>query len=801
MSGAKEATLARTDIPVAGMTCASCSSRVEKRLNALEGVEEATVNLATERASVVYDPETVTPSGIAERIVQTGYTVPEKSAELAIGGMTCASCSARVDKRLNALEGVVSAIVNLATERAHVRYRPGVVSLEDLIERVEKTGYTASEIPDDGGDAERAEREAKERRELWILVASALLSLPLLYQMTGHFSGNGAAWELPRWWQFALATPVQFIAGWRFYRGAYHSVRGGGANMDVLVALGTSAAYFHSLGVTALGLDSMFVYYEASSVLITLILMGKVLESRAMGRTSDAIRKLMGLQAKTARVLRDGVEREIPIEQVVPGDLIQVRPGEKFPVDGEIIEGATSVDESMITGESIPVEKGPGGGVTGATLNGLGAVHFRATRVGKDTVLAQIIRMVQEAQGSKAPIQRLADQISGVFVPVVIVIAGLTSALWYYYAGFTPALVNAVAVLVIACPCALGLATPTAIMVGTGKGAEMGVLIKGGESLETAHKIDAIILDKTGTLTNGKPVVTDIVPFDGTDPDELLLLAASAEQGSEHSLGEAILERGRSEGLKMLQAEDFRALPGLGLEVKVGGRALWFGNQKLMAERGLSLGGHAPAAAVLEEAGKTVMFLMDETRILGAVAVADTLKETSAEAVSGLLEMGIEVYMMTGDNRRTAEAIAAQAGISRVMAEVLPGEKAARVKALRGEGKVVGMVGDGINDAPALAEADVGFAIGTGTDVAMEASDVTLMRGDLLSVADAIHLSRATLRKIKQNLFWAFFYNVMGIPLAALGFLSPVVAGAAMAFSSVSVVSNTLLLRRWRPDR
>ncbi|HBK80368.1 MAG TPA: heavy metal translocating P-type ATPase [Nitrospinae bacterium] len=801
MSGAKEATLARTEIPVAGMTCASCSARVEKRLNALEGVEEATVNLATERASVVYDPETVTPSGIAERIVQTGYTVPEKSAELAIGGMTCASCSARVDKRLNALEGVVSAIVNLATERAHVRYRPGVVSLEDLIERVEKTGYTASEIADDGGDAERAEREAKERRELWILVASALLSLPLLYQMTGHFSGNGAAWELPRWWQFALATPVQFIAGWRFYRGAYHSVRGGGANMDVLVALGTSAAYFHSLGVTALGLDSMFVYYEASSVLITLILMGKVLESRAMGRTSDAIRKLMGLQAKTARVLRDGVEREIPIEQVVPGDLIQVRPGEKFPVDGEIIEGATSVDESMITGESIPVEKGPGGGVTGATLNGLGAVRFRATRVGKDTVLAQIIRMVQEAQGSKAPIQRLADQISGVFVPVVIVIAALTSALWYYYAGFTPALVNAVAVLVIACPCALGLATPTAIMVGTGKGAEMGVLIKGGESLETAHKIDAIILDKTGTLTNGKPVVTDIVPFDGTDPDELLLLAASAEQGSEHPLGEAILERGRSEGLKMLQAEDFRALPGLGLEVKVGGRALWFGNQKLMAERGLSLGGHAPAAAVLEEAGKTVMFLMDETRILGAVAVADTLKETSAEAVSGLLEMGIEVYMMTGDNRRTAEAIAAQAGISRVMAEVLPGEKAARVKALRGEGKVVGMVGDGINDAPALAEADVGFAIGTGTDVAMEASDVTLMRGDLLSVADAIHLSRATLRKIKQNLFWAFFYNVMGIPLAALGFLSPVVAGAAMAFSSVSVVSNTLLLRRWRPDR
>ncbi|MBT4429495.1 MAG: copper-translocating P-type ATPase [Nitrospinaceae bacterium] len=800
MPETKESELTQTEIPVEGMTCAACSARIERRLSALEGVAVANVNLATARASVTYNPEKVTPSGIADRIVQTGFRVPEKSIELAVGGMTCAACSARVDKRLNALAGVSSATVNLATERALISYRPGVVSVDNLIERVEKTGYTASEVGDDAGEAERAEKEKKARRELWLLMASALLSLPLLYQMKGHLPGGGEISELPRWWQLALATPVQFIAGWRFYRGAYHSLRGGGANMDVLVALGTSAAYLHSLAVTAMGLDEMFVYFEASAVLITLILFGKVLEGRAMGRTSDAIKKLMGLQAKVARVLRGGEEREIPIEQVVVDDLVLVRPGERFPVDGDITEGATSVDESMITGESIPVEKRQGDSVTGATINGTGAVQFRARKIGRDTVLAQIIKLVEQAQGSKAPIQRLADQISGVFVPIVIVIAVVTSALWYYYAGFAPALVNAVAVLVIACPCALGLATPTAIMVGTGKGAEAGVLIKGGESLETAHKLDAIILDKTGTLTNGKPIVTDIIPFE-IENEELLRLAASAEQGSEHPLGAAILERAKADELNLSPAEGFRAIPGHGLEVTVDGQALWFGNTKLMAERGLLLGNNESAMAELENAGKTVMFLADEQRILGAVAVADTPKETSASAVRALKEMDIEVYMMTGDNRRTASAIAAQVGIDNVMAEVLPAEKAEKVKSLRQAGRSVGMVGDGINDAPALAEADVGFAIGTGTDVAMEASDITLMRGDLMSVVDAIGLSRATLRKIRQNLFWAFFYNVLGIPLAALGFLSPVVAGAAMAFSSVSVVSNTLLLRRWRPER
>jgi len=783
------------------MTCASCAARIEKQLAGLEGVDQAAVNLATERASVVYDPARVTPARIARRIEETGYTVPEESAELAIGGMTCASCAARIEKRLNALEGVVSATVNLAAERALVRFRPGVASVAGLVGRVEETGYTARPLAPDAEDAEQQERARRARRDLWTLLFAAALSLPLVFQMASLLPWSAGHWEWPRWWQLALATPVQFIAGWRFYRGAYHALRGGGANMDVLVALGTSAAYFDSLAVTVLGLDGMDVYYEAAAIIITLILLGKYLEERAKGRTSAAIRKLMGLQAKTARVVREGVEREIPVDQVMAGDVVLARPGEKFAVDGVILEGRTSVDESMITGESLPVEKGPGDAVIGATINKHGAVRFQATKVGKDTALSQIIRLVQEAQGSKAPIQRLADQISGIFVPIVLAVAVVTSAAWYAYAGFTPALVNAVAVLVLACPCALGLATPTAIMVGTGKGAEAGVLIKGGESLETAHKLDAIILDKTGTLTRGRPEVTDLVPFDASGEHELLRLAASAEQGSEHPLGEAIRERGKREGVELLPAEEFRAVPGHGLEVRVGGKLLRLGNLKLMARHGLTLDGHGRAVAALEEEGKTVVLLADEERILGAVAVADTLKETSAEAVRALGAMGIEVWMLTGDNPRTARAIAAQAGIERVMAEVLPEEKAAKVGELKAGGKVVGMVGDGINDAPALAAADVGFAIGTGTDVAMEASDVTLMRGDLMSVVDAIRLSRATLRKIRQNLFWAFIYNILGIPLAALGYLSPVVAGAAMAMSSVSVVSNTLLLRRWRPVR
>ncbi|MBI3128193.1 MAG: copper-translocating P-type ATPase [Candidatus Tectomicrobia bacterium] len=794
------ATLQTLDLPVEGMTCASCAARIEKALNGFEGVERASVNLATGRARVDYDTGKLSPARIAGRIEETGYGVPEARVELAIGGMTCASCAARIEKALNGMEGVTSASVNLASERAQVRYKPGSASVEDLIRRVEETGYTAREAAGQDEDAEEAGRARKARKDLWILGGAIAFSLPLLFQMVGMFTG-GLHGEMPRWWQFALATPVQFIAGWRFYRGAWHVLKNGGANMDVLVALGTSAAYFHSAAVTALGLHGQHVYFEAAAVIVTLILLGKVLEAGAMIRTSAAIRKLMGLQARTARVIRGGEEREVPVEQVQVGDIVLARPGEKFAVDGEIIDGRTAVDESMLTGESLPVEKGPGDPVIGATLNKNGAVRYRASKVGKDTALAQIIRLVREAQGSKAPIQRLADKISGVFVPIVLMVAAATFALTYYFAGFTPALVSAVAVLVIACPCALGLATPTAIMVGTGKGAETGILIKNGEALETAHKLQAIILDKTGTLTRGKPEVTDIVPFDGIGEKDLLALAASAEQGSEHPLGEAILARGKAEGVQLLPASDFTAVPGHGLEARVGGRMVRLGNLKLMARHGFSLDGHMSAAERLEGEGKTVMFLADERRVLGAVAVADTLKESSPAAVRALEEMGIEVWMLTGDNRRTAEAIAAQAGITRVMAEVLPEEKAAKVQELKRGGKVTGMVGDGINDAPALAAADVGFAIGTGTDVAMEASDVTLMRGDLMGVADAVRLSRATLRKIRQNLFWAFVYNVLGIPLAALGFLSPVIAGAAMALSSVSVVSNALLLRRWRPER
>ncbi|OGL59953.1 MAG: copper-translocating P-type ATPase [Candidatus Tectomicrobia bacterium RIFCSPLOWO2_12_FULL_69_37] len=789
------------ELPVGGMTCASCAARVEKQLSGLEGVISAAVNLATERATVAYDARRLTPAQIAGRIEDTGYTVPEARVELAIGGMTCASCSARVEKALNGAEGVVSASVNLATERAMVRYKPGAATVEGLIRRVEETGYTAREAAAQDEDAEEAARARKARKDFWILMGAILLSLPFAWQMSSLLPWSTGHWEFPRWWQLILATPVQFVAGWRFYRGSWHVLKNFGANMDVLVALGTSAAYFESVVVTALGAADIHVYFEASAVIVTLVVLGKFLEERAKGRTSAAIKKLMGLQARTARVLRNGEEREIPVDQVMVGDLVLARPGEKFAVDGEIAEGRTAADESMLTGESLPVEKGPGDMVIGATLNKNGAVRYRALKVGKDTALAQIVRLVREAQGSKAPIQRLADQISGVFVPAVLVVAAAAFGAWYYVEGFTPALVNAVAVLVIACPCALGLATPTAIMVGTGKGAEAGILIKGGESLETAHKIEAIILDKTGTLTRGKPEVTDIVPFDGVGERDLLALAASAEQGSEHPLGEAILERGKAEGVELLPAEGFTAVPGHGLEVRVGERLVRFGNLKLMARHGLSLDGHAGAVEKLEGEGKTVMFLADERRVLGAVAVADTLKESSPAAVRALERMGIEVWMLTGDNRRTAEAIAAQAGITRVMAEVLPEEKAAKVAELKAAGKVTGMVGDGINDAPALAAADVGFAIGTGTDVAMEASDVTLMRGDLMGVADSIRLSRATLRKIRQNLFWAFIYNVLGIPLAALGFLSPVIAGAAMALSSVSVVSNALLLKRWRPQR
>ena len=790
------------EIPVEGMSCAACSARLEKRLGTLDGVLHANVNLGLARAQVEFVPAQVTPADITKRVEKTGFRVPHTLVEFTIEGMASAADAAGLEEQLSGLDGVVSAGVDLSKAQGRVEFQPAVAHADEIFDYVARAGYTAHPLMDEEEeqDAEKRKREREFRKSVRLLVFSAVLSAPLLFQMAGMIPGAGG-WELPRWWQFALATPVQFIVGWRFYRGAYHSLMGGGANMDVLVALGTSAAWLHSSVVTLWGLSGHHVYFEASAVLITLIVLGKVLEERAMGRTSEAIKKLMGLQAKTARVLRDGEEREIPVGEVRVGDVVMVRPGEKYPVDGIILEGATSADESMITGESVPVGKGVDDAVTGATLNIDGAVKFRALRVGKETVLAQIIRMVEQAQGSKAPIQRTADRVSGIFVPIVLGIALVTYILWDFAGPFTPALINAVAVLVIACPCALGLATPTAIMVGTGKGAEAGILIKGGESLETAHRLDAMILDKTGTLTKGTPVVTDMLPLNGLSQEELLGLAASAERGSEHPLGKSIVDEAGARGVELLEMRDFRAFPGHGLEAEVGGRKICLGNEKFMAERGVDAPGNFDEVRRLESQGKTVILIADGDSLLGVIGVADSLRENSAEAVAALQGMGIEVYMMTGDNERTAQTIAAEAGVSHVMADVMPDEKAAMVQRLKREGKKVGMVGDGINDAPALAAADVGFAVGSGTDIAMEASDITLMQGDLTGVVAGVDLSKTVMRKIRQNLFWAFFYNILGIPLAAFGFLSPIVAGAAMAFSSVSVVSNTLLLRNWKPAR
>lgn len=717
-----------------------------------------------------------------------------KRTELAITGMTCAACSTRIEKQLAKAAGVKKVHVNLASEKATIVFEEGATDVDALIKVVEKAGYGAKEQAKIDEEEERLRRQQEYKKQEYMLIFSSLLTLPLVLQMVSMFTSIEIM--LPVMIQFALATLVQFVPGWRFYDGAYKTVRGGSANMDVLVALGTSAAYFYSVYNTFFGRGD--VYYEASATVMTLILFGKFLELRAKGHTSDAIRKLMNLQVKTARVIRDGEERDIPIEEVQVNEIIVVRPGERVPVDGFIVDGESSVDESMLTGESVPVGKVAGDKVIGATINKHGLFRFKATKVGKDTVLAQIIRMVDEAQGSKAPIQRLADKIAGIFTPVVLAIAAAVFLLTWLLTDFQLALVHAVSVLVIACPCALGLATPTAIMVGTGRGAERGILIKGGESLETAHKINTVVLDKTGTITKGKPEVTDILPASAQSNDELLQMAASAETGSEHPLAVAIVEKAKAQAMELLPIRNFRAIPGHGVEVEVDQAHVVIGNRKFMTDRGIDFSGLCAEIERLEQDGKTVMLIAREGTLAGAIAVADTVKETSAEAIAVLKNMGIEVVMMTGDNRRTAEAIARQVGIESVLAEVLPEHKAEHVVKLKQQGKVVAMAGDGINDAPALAAADIGMAIGTGTDVAMEAADITLMRGDLRSIPDAIGLSKATLRKIKQNLFWAFIYNIIGIPVAAAGLLSPVIAGAAMAMSSVSVVSNSLLLKRWR---
>lgn len=713
-----------------------------------------------------------------------------------IVGMSCAACSARVEKALSRQKGVINVAVNLLQQKATIEFDLEKIKIDELIKTIEKAGYKAEIEVERDTDREKELRKKEIKSLKTSFTISAILSIPLFSAMFLHMSGidniltNG-------YFQLLLATPVQFIIGYRFYKGAFNSLRGGGANMDVLVSMGTSAAYFYSLYNLYAGVHEY--YFEASAVIITLILLGKTFEAVAKGKTSEAIKELMGLQPKTARVIKDGVEKDIPIEEVEIADIIVVRPGERIPVDGVIIEGNSAIDEAMITGESIPIDKTIGDEVIGATINKFGSFKFEATKIGKDTVLSQIIKLVEDAQGSKAPVQRLADKISGIFVPVVVIIALITFLGFYLIKGsFNVGLINAVAVLVIACPCALGLATPTAIMVGTGKGAENGILIKSGEHLERAHKIDTIIFDKTGTITKGEPEVTDIITFNSMDRDELLRITATVEKVSEHPLGQAIVRKGEEELLKITEPETFMAVPGKGLKAKLEGKEVYIGNRKLMVDADIPIEEAEKELLRLEEEGKTAMIAAIDRKVSGIIAVADQIKESSKKAIEDLKNMGLEVYMITGDNERTANAIGKEVGITNVLAEVLPENKAEVVEKIKKEGKQVGMVGDGINDAPALVAADVGFAIGTGTDVAMEAADITLMRGDLNSIVTAIRLSHRTMRTIKQNLFWAFFYNSIGIPFAALGFLNPMVAGAAMAFSSVSVVTNSLRLKKFK---
>ena len=725
-----------------------------------------------------------------------------KQVTLNVTGMHCAACARRIETALGSLSGVKEAVVNLATERATVTFDPDRIQTEQLISAVTGLGYGANEVVEtlQARDKEKVAREREIRRQTARFVFAAVLSFPLILAMFVHVLDLGVGrFLLNPYLQFALATPVQLIAGWQFYRGSYHALRSGAANMDVLVALGTTAAYVYSAMITFFGDGA--VYFETSALVITLILLGKLLETIAKGRTSEAIRKLIGLQPRTARVVRNGHEIDIPVEQVVVGDIVIVRPGERIPVDGVIVEGASAVDESMITGESVPMDKAVGDEVIGATINKQGSFKFRATKVGKDTVLSNIVRLVEEAQGSKAPVQRLADKVSGYFVPAVVAVAILTLIISYALgASFTEALIRFTAVLVIACPCSLGLATPTAIMVGTGKGAEKGILIRSGEHLEKAHKIDTVVLDKTGTVTKGEPEVTDVIEI-GQKREDLLSLAAAAERNSEHPLAAAIVRHAQSEGTDIPPAESFEAIPGRGVKASIQGKQVLVGNVRLMADLEIDTSAVSQQLDRLEAQGKTAMLVAVDRQIAGLIAVADTVKETSGAAIDALKKMGITVYMLTGDNERTAKAIASQVGIDKVLAEVLPEHKADQIEKLRSEGKCVAMVGDGINDAPALAVADVGIAIGTGTDVAIETADITLMSGDLRGIVAAIRLSRQTMRIIKQNLFWAFAYNTIGIPVAALGYLSPIIAGAAMAMSSVSVVSNSLRLRKFDPMR
>jgi Cu+-exporting ATPase len=802
-------------LPITGMTCANCAANIERGVKKLKGVADASVNFAAENAAVTIDPKLLKLEDVVEKIQASGYGVTTAKVEMPVTGMTCANCAANIERALNKkTAGVVTAAVNFATERVAVEYIPGALNLDDIVAAIEKAGYGAIP-PAEGFDEEDAEQKARDteiKDQTRKFAVGVLFALPLFILSMGRDFGLIGPWSHAPWVNglfWALATPVQFYTGWDYYQGGLKSLKNKSANMDVLVAMGSSVAYFYSLAVILFPALGGHVYFETSAVIITLIKLGKMLESRTKGRTGGAIRKLIGLRPKTATILDNGTEKEIPLTRVKVGDTLIVRPGERIPVDGLVLDGQSAVDESMLSGEPLPVDKQPGDTVVGGTINGQGLLRFSATRVGKETALAQIIRLVQEAQGSKAPIQALADKVAAIFVPAIIGIAFFVFLLWWGLTGeFVPAMIRLVAVLVIACPCALGLATPTAIMAGTGKGAEKGILFKSSAALETATHLNTIVLDKTGTITMGKPAVVDIIPFKPVceTEDDLLRLAASVERGSEHPLGKAVVNEARTRQIALFEPRDFKASGGFGVEARLEDLPVMVGKPGWFEESGIDIESAANRIQALQSQGKTVMVVAKDRAVGGLIAVSDTLKPESKDAIRQLHDQHLKVVMLTGDNQQTAQAIGDQVNIDDILAEVKPDEKSSKVKDLQQNGERVGMVGDGINDAPALAQADVGLAIGTGTDVAIETAGVILSSGSLIGVPRAIGLSRATMNTIKQNLFWAFGYNVVLIPIAAgilypfeslptmLRQLHPILAALAMAFSSISVVTNSLRL-------